>query len=89
MTKLDIQTEAIRAALLECGFREDAYGHFIKLSTSYMIRVKMQSVSVRLELKEARPNAEWRKIDGAYMKDVVILPEGVKIGRKVVKRAGA
>jgi hypothetical protein len=91
MPKHTDKLSALRTMLSLCGFKEDAHGHFQKdtfgltLSKERVpakMRIKIQDISVRVELKRDAPGSEWNKIDGAYLKDVIVGPEGVRIGRK-------
>lgn len=90
-TKLEKQSSALRAMLPRCGFTEDNYGHFQKdtqartLSGNVVnakLRIKMQDVSVRIETKDDKPGSEWRKVDGAYLKDIIFTDDGVTIGKR-------
>lgn len=90
----DKRLESIRAMLSACGLKEDNYGHFQKdtqgktlsgVIVNAKLRVKIQDISIRVELKRDEPGAHWSKIDGAYIKDVQIGDGMVRIGRKVFK----
>jgi hypothetical protein len=84
-SKLSKTIDALRAMLPRCGFKEDAYGHFQRSilddhgKPKSAIRIKMQQTSVRVEVELGN---EWRKADGAYLKDVVIAEDGVTIGKR-------
>jgi hypothetical protein len=93
-SKLSKTIESLRTMLPRCGFEADSYGHFQKEAEGRThsgevvpakMRIKIQDKSVRIELKRATPGSEWNKIDGAYLKDVVISEYSVTIGRRQFK----
>lgn len=97
MTKLNNLSQALKTALQAVGFKEDRYGHYVKETVSkrldeagkpipMLCRVKMQATSVRVEVKHVSGDfKEWVRVDGAYLKDVVVEADSVKIGRHVFK----
>lgn len=86
------KVHALRTILPLCGFKEDAFGHFQRdtqgrtLSGAVVdakMRVKIQERNVRVELKKNERGAMWTKIEGAYLTDVHIESDKVRIGKKI------
>lgn len=83
-------TQHLRTLLAREGWKEDAYGHMqlsqqvaAKDDPKHVVtreyRVKMQDISVRVEVRGERQSdgtRPWIRYGGAYLKDVVELPDG-------------
>lgn len=82
-----LTAESIKTALSLLGWKEDAYGHMQFTSAiGRKYRVKMQKISVRLEVKrDMGAKSEWVRVENSYVKDVVVGDGTVTIGKAVLK----
>lgn len=65
-----MKQEQLREVLKQDGWTEDNWGHYQRrLVSGKKYRIKMQSISIRLEVRNEELK-EWIKVDGAYYKDI-------------------
>ncbi len=97
--KTKVLAEKLITTLQGFGWKPDRFGHLhkdvrLKNGALRKLRVKMQVVSVRIEVRtephalpgnEITVPASWVRIGGTYLSDVAYLPDGrVKIGSKLI-----
>lgn len=97
---LKITRDELVDFLKQCGWKTDRYGHLQKEiahrhpdtgeRVTRLYRVKLQATSVRIEfrLTQGDGTKEWLRVGGAYLKDVVRLPDGrIRVGTYFFKKS--
>lgn len=73
----------LEKALISSGWVKDRWKNFKKTINSKEYRIKVQKISVRLEVKAA--HAGWVRLRSSYIKDITIDENGIHLGGIVLK----